>query len=48
MTESGAVFAPAMGFLLDRFGFYTSFTVASVAIIVVVLACLPLLRDSRD
>jgi MFS family permease len=48
MTESGAVFAPAMGFLLDRFGFYTSFTVASVAIIVVVLACLPFLRDSRD
>jgi len=48
MTESGGVFALAMGFLIDRFGFYTSFTAASVAIIVVVLACLPFLRGSQD
>jgi len=48
MTESGAVFAPVMGSLIDHFGFYTSFTIASVAIIVVVLACTPFLRGSRD
>ena len=48
MTESGAVFLPVMGSLLDRFGFYTSFTIASVAIVVVVLACSPFLRGSRD
>ena len=48
MTESGAVFAPVMGSLIDHFGFYNGFTVASVAIGVVVLACSPFLRDSRD
>jgi MFS family permease len=48
MTESGAVFAPVMGSLIDRFGFHTSFTAASVAIIVVVLACIPFLRGSQD
>ena len=48
MTESGAVFLPVMGSLLDRFGFYTSFTAASVAIVVVLLACLPFLRGSQD
>jgi MFS family permease len=48
MTESGAVFAPVMGSLIDHFGFYNGFTVASVAIAVVVLACLPLLRGSGD
>jgi len=48
MTESGAVFLPVMGSLLDQFGFYTSFTIASVAIAVVVLACSPFLRGSRD
>jgi MFS family permease len=48
MTESGAVFAPVMGSLVDRFGFYNGFTVASVAIAVVVLACLPFLRRGGD
>jgi len=48
MTESGGVFAPAMGSLLDHFGFYTSFTAASVAIVVVVLACAPFLLRSQD
>jgi MFS family permease len=48
MTESGAVFAPAMGSLIDHFGFYTSFTAASVAIVVVVLACSPFLLRSQD
>jgi len=48
MTESGGVFAPVMGSLIDRFGFHTSFTAASLAIVVVVLACLPFLRGSQD
>lgn len=48
MTESGAVFAPVMGSLIDHFGFYTSFTAASVAIVVVVLACSPFLLRSQD
>ncbi len=48
MTETGAVFAPIMGSLIDHFGFYNGFAVASVAIVVVVLACSPFLRGSRD
>jgi MFS family permease len=48
MTESGAIFAPVMGSLIDHFGFYNGFTVASVAITIVVLACLPFLRGSWD
>jgi MFS family permease len=48
MTETGAVFSPIMGSLIDHFGFYPSFTIASMAIVVVVLACSPFLRGSRD
>jgi MFS family permease len=48
MTESGAVLAPIMGLIIDHFGFYNGFTIASVAIAVVVLACSPFLRGSRD
>jgi len=48
MTESGAVLAPIMGLIIDHFGFYNGFTIASVAIAVVVLACSPFLRSSRD
>ena len=39
MTESGAVLAPILGLIIDHFGFYNGFTIASVAIAVVVLAC---------
>jgi MFS family permease len=48
MTESGAVLAPIMGLIVDRFGFHNGFTIATVAIVVVVLACSPFLRGSRD
>jgi MFS family permease len=48
MTGSGAVFAPIMGLIIDHFGFYNGFTIASVATAVVVLACSPFLRGSRD
>jgi len=48
MTETGAVFAPIMGSLIDHFGFYTSFTIASIAIVVVVLVCSVFLWGSQD
>ncbi len=48
MTETGAVFAPIMGLIIDRFGLYNSFTIASVAIVVVVLTCSAFLWGSRD
>jgi FSR family fosmidomycin resistance protein-like MFS transporter len=48
MTETGAIFAPIMGLVIDRLGFYNTFTIASVATVVVVLACSPFLWGSRD
>jgi len=48
MTESGAILAPIMGLIVDHFGFHNGFIIASVAIVVVVLACSPFLRGSRD
>ena len=48
MTETSAVFAPLMGLIIDRFGFYTGFNIASVAIVIVVLACSAFLWGSRD
>jgi MFS family permease len=48
MTETGAVFAPIMGSLIDHFGFYNGFTVASVAIVVVVLVCSVFLWGRQD
>jgi len=48
MTESGAILAPIMGVIVDHFGFHNGFIIASVAIVVVVLACSPFLRGSRD
>jgi len=46
--ESGAVLAPVMGYLIDHFGFYTSFTAASIATVAVTLICGVLLWGSRD
>lgn len=48
MTESGAILAPIMGLIVDHFGFHNGFTIATVAILVVVLASSPFLRGSRD
>ena len=48
MQESGAVFAPVTGLIMDHFGFHNGFTIATVAIVVVALACSPFLRGSRD
>jgi MFS family permease len=46
--ESGAVFAPILGIVIDQFGFNYGFTIASVFIIILTLVCAPLLRGSQD
>jgi predicted MFS family arabinose efflux permease len=46
--EMGAVLAPVMGRLIDRFGFYTSFTIAAAFIFVVALACSVVLWRNRN
>jgi len=46
--EMGAVLAPVMGRLIDRFGFYTSFNIAAAFIFVVALACSVFLWRSRN
>ncbi len=48
MQEAGAVFAPALGYLIDNFGFHTGFTVASITLVAVTLVCSVFLWGSRD
>jgi hypothetical protein len=36
--EGGGVLTPIMGYLIDQFGFYTSFTIAGSALMAVTLA----------
>ncbi len=43
--EGGGVLTPILGFLIDRFGFYTSFTIAGAVIVAVTLLCSIWLRD---
>jgi len=47
-NEGSGVLTPAMGYLIDRLGFYRSFTIASAALFTVTLGCSLLLWDSRD
>jgi len=44
---SGAIM-PVLGYLIDRFGFYTSFTIVSVTLVAVTLSCSIFLWGSRD
>lgn len=46
--EIGAVFAPLMGSLIDKYGFYTSFNIAAASMFIVTLACSVFLWGSRD
>ena len=39
---------PVLGYLIDRFGFYTSFTVVGVTLVVVTLGCSIFLWGNRD
>ncbi|MFC1904986.1 MFS transporter [Chloroflexota bacterium] len=46
--EGGGILTPVMGQLIDRFGFYSSFTMASAALVAVTLVCSIWLWGSRD
>ena len=46
--EGGGVLAPAMGYLVDRLGFYCSFTIAGAAVLVVTSVCALAIWRSRD
>jgi hypothetical protein len=45
--ESGGVLTPAMGYLIDRFGFFPSFTIAGAALLLVTFICSLWLRERR-
>ena len=46
--EGGGVLTPVMGFLIDRYGFYTSFSIAGTTLFVLFLICWVWLRGSRN
>jgi len=46
--EAGGILSPVIGYCIDRFGFYPSFTGAGIAIVVVTLVCAAFLWRSRD
>ncbi len=46
--EGGGVLALVMGSLIDQFGFYSSFTIASAAMVAMTLTCSAFLWGSRD
>ena len=48
MTESSAILAPLMGYLIDNHGFSFCFTLASVAVAVVTLILAPLVKEGRN
>jgi len=46
--EGAGILTPAMGYLIDQFGFYLSFTIASAALVAVTLVCSIFLWGSPD
>lgn len=46
--EGGGVLTPAIGYLIDQFGFFTSFTIAGASMVTVSFICFLFLKDSRD
>jgi len=46
--EGSGVLTPAIGYLVDRFGFHTAFTVTAIAVLVVTSACSVWLRNNRE
>lgn len=46
--EGGGILTPVLGYLIDQFGFYTSFTIAGAALVTITLACSIFLWGSRD
>ena len=47
MQEAGAVFAPVLGYLIDNFGFHTTFTIVGFTVVAVTLVCSVFLWGSR-
>jgi YNFM family putative membrane transporter len=47
MTESSALLAPLMGYLMDNYGFTNCFTWASIAIVMITLVLAPLVREGK-
>jgi len=45
--EGGGILTPVMGALVDHFGFYSAFTTAGSAIVLITFVCALLLKDSR-
>ena len=45
--EGTGILTPVLGYLIDHFGFHTSFTISSVAIVSVLIICSVILRLSR-
>jgi len=46
--EGGGVLSPGMGYLIDHFGFYLSFTIAGAALVAVTLVCSIFLWGNQD
>jgi len=46
--EGGGILTPVIGYLIDQFGFYPSFTIAGATLLTVTVVCSVLLWGSRD
>jgi len=46
--EGSGILTPVMGFFIDRFGFYSSFTIAGIAVVAMTLICSVFLWGRRD
>ncbi len=46
--EGGGVLTPVLGYLIDRFGFYSSFTIVGAAAFAITIISSLFLRDSRE
>ncbi|MGD8521183.1 MAG: hypothetical protein PVF56_08575, partial [Desulfobacterales bacterium] len=46
--EGGGVLTPVIGYLIDQFGFYTSFSTSAAAMVTVSFICFLFLRGNRD
>lgn len=46
--EGGGVLTPVFGYLIDQFGFYTSFTISATAMVTVSFICSLFLRGNRN
>ncbi|MFC1899656.1 MFS transporter [Chloroflexota bacterium] len=46
--EGGGILTPVMGLLIDHFGFYPSFTISGISVIVMTLLCVGFLRNKKE